>query len=118
MKAKLPKGMGGGPTNMQGMIKQAQKMQEDMAALQADLDAREYEVKAGGGAVTVKINGKLEVLSIDMSEEIVDPDDIETMTDVLVAAVNEAIKKVNETNSAEMGKITGSLNMPGMPGLF
>ena len=118
MKAKLPKGMGGGPTNMQGMIKQAQKMQEDMAALQADLDAREYEVKAGGGAVTVKINGKLEVLSINMSEEIVDPDDIETMTDVLVAAVNEAIKKVNETNSAEMGKITGSLNMPGMPGLF
>ena len=118
MKAKLPKGMGGGPTNMQGMIKQAQKMQEDMAALQEDLDSREYEVKAGGGAVTVKINGKLEVLSINMSEEIVDPDDIETMTDVLVAAVNEAIKKVNETNSAEMGKITGSLSMPGMPGLF
>ena len=118
MKAKLPKGMGGGPTNMQGMIKQAQKMQEDMAALQEDLDSREYEVKAGGGAVTVKINGKLEVLSIDMSEEIVDPDDIETMTDVLVAAVNEAIKKGNETNSAEMGKITGSLSMPGIPGLF
>ena len=118
MKAKLPKGMGGGPTNMQGMIKQAQKMQEDLAALQEDLDSREYEVKAGGGAVTVKINGKLEVLSIDMSEEIVDPDDIETMTDVLVAAVNEAIKKVNETNSAEMGKITGSLSMPGIPGLF
>lgn len=118
MKAKLPKGMGGGPTNMQGMLKQAQKMQEDMAALQEDLDSREYEVKAGGGAVTVRINGKLEVLSIDVSEEIVDPDDIETMTDVLVAAVNEAIKKVNETNSAEMGKITGSLNMPGMPGLF
>ncbi len=118
MKAKLPKGMGGGPTNMQGMIKQAQKMQEDMAALQEDLDSREYEVKAGGGVVTVKINGKLEVLSIDVSEEIVDPDDIETMTDVLVAAVNEAIKKVNETNSSEMGKITGSLNMPGMPGLF
>jgi DNA-binding YbaB/EbfC family protein len=110
--------MGGGPTNMQGMLKQAQKMQEDMAALQEDLDSREYEVKAGGGAVTVKINGKLEVLSIDMSEEIVDPDDIETMTDVLVAAVNEAIKKVNETNSAEMGKITGSLNMPGMPSFF
>ena len=118
MKARLPKGMGGGPTNMQGMLKQAQKMQEDMAALQEDLDSREYEVKAGGGAVTVRINGKLEVLSIDVSEEIVDPDDIETMTDVLVAAVNEAIKKVNETNSAEMGKITGSLNMPGMPGLF
>ena len=118
MKAKLPKGMGGGPTNMQGMIKQAQKMQEDMAALQEDLDSREYEVKAGGGAVTVKINGKLEVLSIDMSEEIVDPDDIETMTDVLVAAVNEAIKKVSEINSTEMGKITGGLNVPGLSGLL
>ena len=118
MKAKLPKGMGGGPTNMQSMIKQAQKMQEDMTALQEDLDAREYEVKAGGGVVTVKINGKLEVLSIDVAPEVVDPDDIETMTDIIVAAVNEAIKKVNETNSEEMGKITGGLNVPNIPGLF
>ncbi|MBR3997791.1 MAG: YbaB/EbfC family nucleoid-associated protein [Clostridia bacterium] len=118
MKAKLPKGMGGGPTNMQSMIKQAQKMQEDMTALQEDLDTREYEVKAGGGVVTVKINGKLEVLSIDVAPEVVDPDDIETMTDIIVAAVNEAIKKVNETNSEEMGKITGGLNVPGIPGLF
>ena len=118
MKAKLPKGMGGGPTNMQSMIKQAQKMQEDMTALQEDIDAREYEVKAGGGVVTVKINGKLEVLSIDVAPEVVDPDDIETMTDIIVAAVNEAIKKVNETNSEEMGKITGGLNVPGIPGLF
>ena len=118
MKARLPKGVGGGPTNMQGMIKQAQKMQEDMTALQAELDTREYEVKAGGGVVTVKINGKLEVLSIDIAPEVVDPDDIETMTDIIVAAVNEAIKKVNETNSEEMGKITGGLNVPGLPGLF
>ena len=118
MKAKLPKGMGGGPTNMQSMIKQAQKMQEDMTALQEELDAREYEVKAGGGVVSVKINGKLEVLSIDVAPEVVDPDDIETMTDIIVAAVNEAIKKVNETNSEEMGKITGGLNVPGIPGLF
>ncbi len=118
MKAKLPKGMGGGPSNMQSMIKQAQKMQEDMASLQEDLDAREYEVKAGGGVVTVKINGKLEVLSIDVAPEVVDPDDIETMTDIIVAAVNEAIKKVNETNSEEMGKVTGGLNIPGIPGLF
>ncbi|MBQ8333639.1 MAG: YbaB/EbfC family nucleoid-associated protein [Clostridia bacterium] len=118
MKARLPKGVGGGPTNMQGMIKQAQKMQEDMTALQAELDTREYEVKAGGGVVTVKINGKLEVLSIDIAPEVVDPDDIETMTDIVIAAVNEAIKKVNETNSEEMGKITGGLNVPGLPGLF
>ncbi len=114
MKARLPKGMGGGPTDMNGMIKRAQKMQEDMAALQEDLDAREYEVNAGGGAVTVKITGKLEIKSIDIQPDIVDPDDIETLSDVLVAAVNEAIKKVNETNTEEMSKVTGSLSLPGM----
>lgn len=103
---------------MQGLMKQAQKMQEDMQALQADLDEREYEVKAGGGVVTVKISGKLEVKSIEIDPEVVDPDDVETLSDILVAAVNEAIKKVNETNSDEMGKITGSLGMPGIPGLF
>lgn len=114
MKARLPKGMGGGPTDMNGMIKRAQKMQEDMAALQEDLDAREYEVNAGGGVVTVKITGKLEIKSIDIQPDIVDPDDIETLSDVLVAAVNEAIKKVNETNTEEMSKVTGSLSLPGM----
>ncbi len=118
MKARLPKGMGGGPQNMQGMIRQAQKMQEDMAALQEDLDAREYEVSAGGGVVTVKITGKLEVKSIDLKPEIVDPDDIETLSDILVAGVNEAIKKVNETNNEEMAKVTGSISLPGMPGMF
>mgnify|MGYP000735993966 FL=1 len=71
MKARLPKGMGGGPTDMNGMIKQAQKMQEEMASLQEDLDAREYEVNAGGGVITVKITGKLEVKSIDIKPEIV-----------------------------------------------
>ena len=99
---------------MNGMIKRAQKLQEDMAALQEDLDAREYEVNAGGGAVTVKITGKLEIKSIDIQPDIVDPDDIETLSDVLVAAVNEAIKKVNETNTEEMSKVTGSLSLPGM----
>ena len=118
MKAKLPKGIGGGPQNMQGMIKQAQKMQEDMEALQADLDQREYEVKAGGGVVTVKINGKLEGLSISMEPEVVDPEDIETLSDLLVAGVNEAIKKVTSINNEEMGKVTGGLNVPGMNGLF
>ena len=116
MKARLPKGMGGGPQNMQGMLRQAQKMQEDMAALQEDLDAREYEVSAGGGAVTVKITGKLEIKSIDIQPEVVDPDDIETLTDVLVAGVNEAIKKVEDVNSEEMSKITGGMNLPG--GMF
>ena len=114
MKARLPQGMGGGPSNMQGMMRQVQKMQADMGALQADLDAREYEIKAGGGVVTVKINGKKEVLSIDIKPEIVDPDDIETLSDVLVAAVNEAIKKVEDTNAAEMQKVTGNVSIPGI----
>lgn len=114
MKARLPQGMGGGPQNMQSMMRQVQKMQDDMAALQEDLDSREYEVKAGGGVVTVKINGKKEIQSIDIKPEIVDPDDIETLSDVLVAAVNEAIKKVEDTNSSEMQKITGNVSIPGM----
>ena len=115
MKARLPNGRGGnGPSKMQGLMKQAQKMQEDMQNLQAELDEREYEVKAGGGVVTVTINGKLEIKNIDIDPVIVDPDDIETLYDVLLAAVNEAIKKVNDTNNEEMGKITGALNMPGM----
>ena len=114
MRANIPKGMGGGPQNMQAMIRQAQKMQEDMAALQEDLDSREYEVKAGGGVVTGNMNGKKEILSIDIQPEIVDPDDIETLSDILVAAVNEAIKRVETTNSTEMDKITKGMNMPGM----
>ena len=114
MKARLPQGMGGGPQNMQSMMRQVQKMQADMEALQNDLDNREYDIKAGGGVVSVKINGKKEVLSIDIKPEIVDPDDIETLSDVLVAAVNEAIKKVEDTNSSEMQKITGNVSIPGM----
>ena len=113
MKANVPKGMGG-PQNMNAMIRQAQKMQEDMAALQEDLDAREYDISAGGGVVGVKINGKKEILSIDIQPEIVDPDDIETLSDILVAAVNEAIKRVEETNNAEMSKLTGSVGIPGL----
>ncbi len=120
MKARLPQGRGGGPGNMQSMLRQAQKMQEDMAALQEDLDSRQYEVAAGGGAVKIKINGKLEVSSVELDPDVVDPDDVETLQDILTAAMNEAIRKVNDTNSEEMGKITGSLNMGGlgMPGMF
>ena len=114
MRANIPKGMGGGAQNMQAMLRQAQKMQEDMAVLQEDLDSREYEIKAGGGVVAVKINGKKEILDIDIQPEIVDPDDIETLSDILVAAVNEAIKRVETVNSQEMGKITQGMGMPSM----
>ena len=112
MKVRIPQGMGGG--NMQSMIKQAQKMQEDMAAKQEELEAREYEVAAGGGVVNVKINGKKEILSVKLAEEIVDPDDIETLEDLIVAAVNEAIKKVEAISAEEMQKITGNIGLPGM----
>ncbi len=116
MKVKLPKGMGGGPKDMNSLMRQAQKMQEDMTAKQAELEEREYEISAGGGVVSVKINGKKEILSIDLKPEIIDPDDKETLEDILVAAVNEAIKRVEDTNTEEMSKITGSL--PGIPGIF
>ena len=117
MKANIPKG-----PSMNEMLRQAQKMQEDMQNKQAELEAREYEVSAGGGVVKVKINGKREIMNIDIAQEIVDPDDIETLSDILVAAVNEAIKKVDSASDEEMGKITGGIpgmgGMMGMPGLF
>ena len=114
MKARLPKGMGGGPQNMQAMIRQAQKMQEDMEKLQAELDEKEHEVSAGGGAVKVKIRGNREIVSLELSEDVVDPDDIETLQDLIIAAINEAIKTVDKLNSEEMNKVTAGLNVPGL----
>ena len=118
MKARLPQGRGGGMGNMQDMLKQAQKMQEDMAALQEELDAKEYDISAGGGVVKVKISGKMEVRSMEIDPEIVDPDDVETLQDILTAAVNEAIKTVTDTNNEEMGKVTGALGSMGLPGMM
>ena len=115
MKVRIPQNQGGG---MQNMLKQAQKMQEDMQAKQAELEAKEYDVSAGGGVIDVKINGKREILSVKLAEEIVDPDDIETLEDLIIAAINEAIKTVDADAAAEMAKITGSMGIPGMPGLF
>ena len=112
MKVRIPQNSGAG--NMQAMIK---KMQEDMVAKQEELEAREYEVSAGGGVVTVKMNGKKEVLSVKLAEEVVDPDDIETLEDLVVAAMNEAIKKVESDAAEEMGSLTGGLNIPGLGGL-
>ncbi|MFA5562060.1 MAG: YbaB/EbfC family nucleoid-associated protein [Eubacteriales bacterium] len=118
MKVRLPKGEG--PQNMQSMLKQAQKMQEDMAALQEELENRTYEVSAGGGAVVLKMSGKRELLEMTISPEIVDPDDVETLQDILTAAVNQAIKKVDDTAGEEMAKLTGpaGMGMGGLPGLF
>ncbi len=118
MRANIPKGLGGGPQNMQALMRQVQKAQEEVAQKQEELDAREYDISAGGGVVTVKINGKREILAIDLKPEIVDPDDIETLSDILVAAVNEAIKRVDTTNADELNRITGQVNLPNIPGLM
>ena len=114
MKVRVPhQGMGAGPSNIQAVVK---KMQEDMANKQAELEACEYDVNAGGGVVTVRINGKKEILSVKIDPEVIDPDDAETLEDLIVAAVNEAIKKVETIYNQEMEKITGGLGLPG--GLF
>ncbi|MDY2608941.1 MAG: YbaB/EbfC family nucleoid-associated protein [Eubacteriales bacterium] len=114
MKARLPQGMGGGPQNLNAMMRQAQKMQADMESKQQELQAKEYDISAGGGAVQIKINGKKELLSLQISEAIVDPEDIETLQDILIAAFNEAIKTVEAESADEMGRIAGSLNIPGL----
>ena len=114
MKARLPKGMGAGPQNMPALLKQAQKMQEDMQNLQAELDETVHDISAGGGAVTLKIKGNKEITQLSLADDIVDPDDIETLQDLIIAAVNEAVKTVDKYNSEQMNKVTGSLNMPGL----
>jgi DNA-binding YbaB/EbfC family protein len=111
MKARIPKG-----PSMNDMLKQAQKMQEDMATLQAELEEREYDISAGGGAVNLKINGKKQITELNIAPEIVDPDDVETLADIIIAAVNEGISKVEKVSETEMGKITGGMGM-GMPGM-
>jgi len=114
MKARLPQGYGGGGNDMNSMIRQAQKMQENMQQVQQELDQKEYTISSGGGAVEVNITGKREIKSITIKPEVVDPDDIDMLQDLMVAAVNEAIRKVDETNSKEMEKVSGGLNVPGM----
>ena len=114
MQVRLPQGMGGGPQNMNQMIRQAQKMQEDMENLQAELDAKEYTVKAGGGVCTIVIGGDKVIKSVELDNAIVDPDDIETLQDILVAAFNEAYRTVENTNAEAMSKVTGTMNVPGL----
>ncbi len=114
MKARLPQGYGGGPGNMQSMLKQAQKMQEDMAVAQAELEATEYSAASGGGMVEATVNGKHEVLSVKINPDVVDPEDVEMLEDLVLAAVNEAIRNAAADSEAKMGAITGGMNIPGM----
>ena len=104
-------GFGGGmmPGNMNNLMKQAQKMQKQMVDTQAELEVKEYEASAGGGVVTVKINGKKEITSVKIAEEVVDPEDIETLEEVVMAAVNEVIRMQADDEREQLGKITGGL---------
>ena len=116
MKVRLPQN--NGANSREAMLKQVQKMQDDMAALQEDLDSREYTAKSGGGLIEVTVSGKHEIKSIKISPDAVDPDDIEMLEDLITVAINEAIGNASKTSEEEMGALTGSLNIPGMPGMF
>ena len=113
MKARMPAGYG--RPDMNALMRQAQKMQEDMKAKQAELEAAEYTGSASGEMVTVKMNGKHEVLAITIKPEAVDPDDIEMLEDLIMAATNEALRQLEEFSSDSMSKITGG--MGGLGGL-
>ena len=112
MKCRIPNS--GGAGNMNAMLKQAQKMQADMAALQEDLENREYTATSGGGMVSVTVDGKHLIKSIKINPDAVDPDDSEMLEDLITVAVNEAISNAIKTAEEEMGAITGGLNLPGM----
>ena len=112
MKVRIPNS--GGPGNMNQMLKQAQKMQADMAALQEDLENREFSAVSGGGMVEVTVDGKHLIKSIKINPDAVDPDDVEMLEDLITVAVNEAIGNATKTSEEEMGAITGGLNMPGL----
>lgn len=112
MKVRIPNS--GGAGNMNQMLKQAQKMQEDMTTLQADLEQREYSASSGGGMVEVTVDGKHLVKSIKINPDIIDPEDSEMLEDLITVAINEAISNAIKTAEEEMGAITGGLNMPGL----
>ena len=109
MKARLPKQNQGGAQNMNAMIRQAQKMQDQITALQEEIGARDFTATAGGGAVEVTVSGKKEIVSVKLKEEVVDPEDIEMLQDLIVAAANEALRQAEEASSQLMGSLTGGL---------
>ena len=115
MKARVPKNFGGGaPSNLQQLARQAQKMQEEMDAASNELDAKEYSATAGGEAVRVTVSGAMEVKKIEIKPEVVDPEDVEMLADLVTAAVNEAIRAAATEKEEVMTKISGGLNMPGL----
>lgn len=112
MKARLPKGMGGGmPSNINQMIRQAQKAQDTMAQKQAELELKEYSASSGGGVVKVTMTGKKVLTALEIKPEVIDPEEVDILQDMIIAAVNEAIRTIEDESAAEMEKITGPLNL-------
>ena len=105
---------GGMPGNMANLMKQAQKMQRQMEEQAKEMETKEFSATAGGGAVEVTVSGSKKILKVKLDEEVVDPDDVEMLQDLIVTAVNEAMKKVDEMTEKEMGKVTGGMKLPGM----
>ena len=115
MKARIPKNVnGGGAQNMNQMIKQAQKMQDQITELQDDIEARDFSATAGGSAVEVVLTGKKTIKSLTLKPEVVDPEDIEMLQDLIISAVNEAVNNIENTTESEMSKITGGVSLPGL----
>ena len=114
MKARIPNNMGGGAQNMNSMIKQAQKMQDQITELQEDIEARDFSATAGGGAIEVVLTGKKTIKSLTLKPEVVDPEDIEMLQDLIISAVNEAVNNIESTTEAEMSQITGGVSLPGL----
>ncbi len=113
-KGRFPMGNMGGMGNINSMMKQAQKMQEDMQRAQAELENKTVEASVGGGAVTVTMNGHKQLVSVNIIPDVVDPDDVEMLQDLILSAVNEAMRKADELAAQDLGKITGGLNIPGL----
>lgn len=100
--------------NFGNIMKQAKKIQEKIAQMQAELETKTVEASAGGGMVAVVVNGKFEILSLKVDKEVVNPEDVEMLQDLIIAAVNEGVRKAQEMTASEMSKITGGFNIPGM----
>ena len=108
----MPMGMGG--KNQMQMMKQAQKMQQDLLKMQEEMESKEYEASAGGGVITAVVSGKRELVRVNIDPEAVDPDDVEMLQDMIVAAVNEAMRKAEADSASSMSKLTGGLNLGGL----
>ena len=119
MKARLPQGYGGGgAANLQQLARQAQKMQAEMETASAELEEKEYKAAAGGGAVNVVVTGKMEVQSIEISPDVVDPEDVEMLSDLVMAAVNEALRAAATDKEKTMESLSGGFGGMNIPGLF